>query len=74
VIEAQGWDFGDAEFGAGRQPAVTRDYVQVAINQDRDIETEHSNAFGNLPDLPFAVNPCVGRVWFQIFDPTINNS
>jgi hypothetical protein len=46
----------------------------VAIDQDRDVEAELLYAVHDLPDLLFAVAPRVGRVRFQLVDPTINNS
>jgi hypothetical protein len=47
------------------------DHVEVAINQDRAIETENSDAFGNLPDLSPAMAARVRRVGFQLIDPTV---
>jgi hypothetical protein len=38
---------------------VTRNYVAVAIDQDRHIEAEGLDAFGNLPDLLSGVTPWV---------------
>ena len=38
------------------------DHVAIAIDQDRDIEAKGLDAFGNLPDLLFAVASRVGRV------------
>ena len=52
---------------------MTRDNVAVAIDQDRDIEAESLDAVGNLSDLLFAMAPRVTGVWFQLFDPVINN-
>ena len=73
VIEAKRRHLGHAEFAAGEQPAVTRDHVAVAIDQDRDIEAEGLDAVGDLPDLLFAVAPRVSGVWFQLVDPAIND-
>ena len=44
---------------------MIRNYVSVTIDQDRDIEAEGLDAFGNLPDLLFAVVPWVGGIRFQ---------
>src|SRR5260370_39595185 len=41
------------------------DHLEIAIDQNRDIETENSDAFGNLPDLFLAVQTCVRRVRFE---------
>ena len=64
VIEAEGRHLGNAEFAAGEPTAVTRNYVAVTIDQDRDIEAEGLDAFGDLPDLLRAVTPSVGWVGF----------
>ena len=52
---------------------MTGNYLAVAINQDRDIETERAYAVADLLDLPLAVAPRVGGVGFQLVDPMINN-
>jgi hypothetical protein len=47
---------------------VTGDNVAVAIDQNRDIETESLDTGGNSPDLLFAVAPRVSGVGFELFD------
>jgi hypothetical protein len=73
VIEAEGRHLGHAEFAAGEPTSVTRNYVAGAIDQDRHIEAEGLDAFGNLPDLLFGVTPWVGGVRFQRVDVTVHN-
>jgi hypothetical protein len=52
---------------------VTRNYVAVAIDQDRHIEAEGLDAFGNLPDLLSGVTPWVGGVRFELLNPAISD-
>jgi hypothetical protein len=52
VIEAERRHLGPAELVTGQQPAVTRDYIVCAVDQNRDIEAESSDAVGDLSDLP----------------------
>jgi hypothetical protein len=51
MLETQGWHLIDAELATSEQPAVSGDHIAITIDQDRDIETKNSDAFGNLPDL-----------------------
>jgi hypothetical protein len=73
VIEAQRRHLGNTEFAAGEQPPVPRNHIVIAIDQDRDIESEGPDAVGDLPDLPLAVAPWVGGVWFQLLDRAIGD-
>ena len=70
MIEAQSWHLGDIEHAGRQDSAVTGNYLAVAINQDRDDETENLDALGDLPDLFLAVPARVGRIWLQRFDDT----
>lgn len=73
MIKTEGRHLGKSQIATGEPTAVTRNYVAVAVDQDRDIEAEGLDAFGNLPDLLLAVAPRVSRVGFELFDPTIGN-
>ena len=73
MIEAQGRHLGNAEFTAGEQPPMPTDHVAMAIDQHRDIETEHSDAFGDLPDLLLAVNPRVSRIGCELVDRPVDD-
>ena len=73
MIKIEGRHLGKAQIATGERTAVTRNYVAVAVDQDRDIEAEGLDVFGNLPDLLLAVAPRVSRVRFELFDPTIGN-
>jgi len=64
VIEAQSWDFSHAELTAGEQPAVPTDHVALAIDQHGNIKTEDPDAAGDLPDLPFGMDPWVAGIEF----------
>ena len=45
---------------------MSGDHIAIAIDQDRDIEAKHSDAFGNLLDLFLAVSARVCRVRFKL--------
>jgi hypothetical protein len=62
VIETPGRRFRNAEFAAREQPTVPANHLVVAIDQDRDIKVESSDAVGDLPDLLLAMAPRVRRV------------
>src|SRR5260370_37137916 len=49
------------------------DHLEIAIDQNRDIETENSDAFGNLPDLFLAVQTCVRRVRFELVQRAVDD-
>jgi len=66
MLEARGWHLVDAEFATSEQPAMSGDHIAIAIDQDRDIEAKHSDAFGNLLDLFLAVSARVCRVRFKL--------
>ena len=66
MLEAQGWHRVDAELAASEQPAMSGDHMAVAIDQDRDVETKSSDAFGNLLDLFLAVPTRICRVRFKL--------
>jgi len=53
---------------------MASDDVPVAINDDRDIEAEGLDAFGDFPDLRLGMTPWVGRVRFQPVAPTIDDA
>jgi len=73
MIETQGRHLGPAELSTGEEPAVTRDDVEIGIDQHRHIEAESLDAVGDLPDLLLAVAARVGGVRFQLVYPVINN-
>ena len=52
---------------------MTRDDVEIGIDQHRHIEAESLDAVGDLPDLLLAVAARVGGVRFQLVYPVINN-
>jgi hypothetical protein len=52
---------------------VTGNYLAVAINQDRDDETENRDALGDLPDLFLAVLARVRRIESQCINSTIHD-
>src|SRR5438477_3732554 len=52
---------------------MTGDHLEVAIDQDRDIEPERFDAVGDLPDLLLAVQPGVGRIRLQLLNPVVND-
>jgi len=58
---------------AARTRAVTGNYLAVAINQDRDDETENRDALGDLPDLFLAVLARVRRIESQCISSTIHD-
>jgi len=66
MLEARGWHLVDAEFATSEQPAMSGDHIAIAIDQDRDIEAKHADAFGNLLDLFLAVSARVCRVRFKL--------
>jgi hypothetical protein len=68
VIEAQGRYLGDPEQGACEQTTVTRNYIALAVKQDRDIKSKSFDAFGDLPDLLLTVMPRITGVRFKIVD------
>jgi hypothetical protein len=47
------------EFAARQKAAVPGDYLAVAIDHDRNIETERLDAVCDLPNLFLAVDPRV---------------
>ena len=51
MIDAHRRRLGHAECAGGQDPAVTGNYPSVAINENRDDETENLDALGDLPDL-----------------------
>jgi hypothetical protein len=69
MIEAKCGRLGNANFATGEVPAVTHDYVTVAIDQDWDIEAESLDAVGNLPDLPLTVPAWVVWIRFELRNP-----
>jgi len=66
MLEAQGWHLVDAELAASEQPAMSGNHMAIAIDEDRDIETKDSDAFGNLLYLFLAVPARVCRVRFKL--------
>jgi hypothetical protein len=51
-----------------RANGSTTNDVVVSIDQDRDVEAEDLDAFGNLPDLLFTVTPRIAGVRLKIVD------
>jgi hypothetical protein len=47
---------------------MTANYLAVVIDQDRDIEAESLNAFGNLLDLLLGVAPRIAGVRAEFVD------
>ena len=73
MIEAKCGHLGNANFATGEVPAVTHDYVTVAIDQDWDIEAESLDAVGNLPDLPLTVPAWVAWIRFELVDRPVDD-
>ena len=71
MIDAHRRNLGDTERLGGQGSAVTADGLAVTIDQDRDIETENSDALGDLPDLFAAVAARVGRIWLERINPAV---
>ena len=62
MVEARRRHLGHAPLTSGEPAAVARNYVAVAIDQDRDIEAESVEAVRDLPDLFLAVARRIGRI------------
>jgi hypothetical protein len=73
VIEAERRHLGPAELTTGQQPPMTRDHIVFAIDQNRNIEAEGSDAVGDFSDLLLAVPARVGGVRLQLVDATIDD-
>jgi len=73
VIEAQGRHFGHAELVGGQQASFPGDHIAVAIDQDRHNKAKGLDAFGDLPDLLFAVAPRVCRVPFELVERAVDD-
>ena len=73
VIEAQRRHLAHAELTTREQAAVTGDDIVLAINQDRDIEVENSDAVGDLPYLLSAVAVRIGRVRLELVDRAVDD-
>ena len=74
MVEAYRRHLGEAQGTGGQHPAVARDYVVVAIDQDRDDEVEGLKAVSDLPDLLFTVPPRIGRIRPELVDRSVNNN
>ena len=73
VIEAERRNLVPAELASGKQPAMTGDEVAFAVDQDRNIEAERSDAGRDLLDLPFGVEPRIGRIGLELLDAAIDH-
>jgi hypothetical protein len=73
VIEAEGRYLREVEFAGSEQATMPGDDLARAIDQDRDIEAEDPDAFGNLPDLLLAVAPRVGRIRGELVNRSVDD-
>jgi hypothetical protein len=73
VIEAERRHFAPAELSTGQQPAVTRDHILFAVDQNRNIEAKGPDAVGDLPDLLLRMPARVGGVRLQLVDATTDD-
>jgi len=61
VIEANRRHLGQARLCGGQEPAVTRDHIVFAIDQDRNIEAECLDTVADLADLFLLWRPLLDR-------------
>src|SRR5262249_22142368 len=71
VIEANRRDLGHTERRRTQDTAMPADHAAIAIDEDRNIEAEHSDAFGDLSDLFLAVPTCIGWIRPQRIDQAV---
>jgi len=66
MLKANDRDLRQAKVFCCLMAAVAGDNLPVFVDQDRGIETEGINAFGDRPHLCPVVVPGVARVWDEI--------
>src|SRR5260370_29968736 len=73
MLQTDGWDFTPAEQLAGHQSAGARDYLEICIDQNRNIEAKRFNAACDLPDLSGGMQARIVRVEIQLDNWPINH-
>jgi hypothetical protein len=73
VLKTDGRNLAPTEPLAGQDAPMARDDVQIDVDQDRDIEPEGLDAFGDLADLRGAMLARVAGIGLQLLDRNVRD-